>query len=234
MKRLIFAVMALAAGISPALAQGPYEEGRHYFLIEQSTPPRAIDGVQVTEAFSYLCNHCMTFDPYAQSWKERMPEGVSFNRIPVEFGRAAWGLYARAYVAASVMGVEEEGHVPMMDAIWKERKQMRNMEQLAEFYAGFGVDKDKFLATAKSFAVDMQMRREQSIIRESGVTGTPTMLVNGKYRVASSKDVPGFDAMLSVVDYLVQLELTAQASAQAVQATGAEAAAASVPEVQND
>ena len=100
----------------------------------------------------------------------------------------------------------------MMDAIWKQKKQMRNMNELADFYAGFGVEKDKFLATAKSFAVDMQMRREQSQVREYGVTGTPTMVVNGKYRVSSGGAIGNFDIMLSVVDYLVAEELKAQSA----------------------
>lgn len=210
MKRILLCALAMMAVTGQALAQGNYQEGRHYTLIDSDSAVKALDGVVVTEAFSYLCNHCMTFEPYAQSWVSRKPEGVEFQRIPVEFGRATWGLYARAYVAASVMGIADEAHVPMMDAIWKQKRQMRSMEELAEFYAGFGVDKDKFLATAKSFAVDMQMRREQSQIREYGVNATPTMVVNGKYKISSNADVSNFDVMLDVVDYLVALELEAQ------------------------
>ena len=100
MKKVFALAVTLLAMAGQALAQGPYEEGSHYYLIERDNPLNVVDGVEVTEAFSYLCNHCMTFEPYAQSWKARLPEGVEFKRIPVEFGRATWGLYARAYVAA--------------------------------------------------------------------------------------------------------------------------------------
>lgn len=215
MKRLTLLVILMLAGIQHALAQGPFREGEHYFVIEQSGPASPTEAVTVTEAFSYLCNHCMTFEPYAQAWKSRLPEGVQFQRIPVEFGRQNWSLYARAYVAASVMGVAEAAHVPLMDRIWKDRKPLRSMEELAEFYAGYGVEKDQFLATARSFAVDMQMRREQSLVRDYGVTGTPTMIVNGKYRVAAGGAITGFEQMLDVVDYLLAQELAAQVAAQA-------------------
>ena len=124
-----------------ALAQdGPFKEGVHYFEIDQATAPR--DYVEVTEVFSYLCNHCATFEPFVQAWKERIPENVVLKRIPVVFGRRTYELYARGYVTASLMGIEEESHVAMMDSIWKERQQMRSMDDLAEFYSQFGVTKD--------------------------------------------------------------------------------------------
>ena len=49
-------------------------------------------------AFSYLCNHCAPFEPYVQNWLASKPENVSFQRIPVVFGRSTWGLYAKGYV----------------------------------------------------------------------------------------------------------------------------------------
>ncbi len=217
MKRLIVA-LALAFTAGGAMAQNvpvQFQEGVHYHEIDPPLSGRMVDGVRVTEVFSYLCNHCATFEPYMQSWKSRMPEGVQLDRIPVEFGRAIWSLYARAYVTASVLGVAEEAHVAMMDTLWKERNQMRSMEELADFYASYGVEPEKFVATAKSFAVDMRMKNEQKMVREAGVSGTPSMLINGKYRVSAGGAVNNFDMMLQVVDFLVASEQAAQAAAVA-------------------
>ena len=206
-----------------AMAQSePYQEGVHYFKIDQAAAER--DHVEVVEAFSYLCSHCATFEPYMQNWKANMPENVVLKRIPVGFGRRAWELYSRAYITAALMGIEEESHVPMMDAIWKERKQMRSLDDMAEFYAQFGVDQETFKATAQSFNVDTQLRREQRQIQVYGINGTPSMVVNGRYRVSSNQAVPGFDAMLSVVDYLVGKELAELDARQGLE-TGAEQAA---------
>lgn len=213
MKRVLASIMLCGALATTAPAQ-EFVEGQHYFPIEPANAAPA-DGVEVIEAFSYLCNHCKTFEPYVENWLERLPEGVTFKRLPVEFGRSTWGLYARAYVTAEVLGIAEESHPAMMDAIWKQQRQMRNMDQLAEFYSQFGVDKQRFLATAKSFAVDMRMRREQQLVREFNVSGTPSMIVNGKYRVAAGGAVSDFDQMLAIVDYLVAREMGDQAEAQA-------------------
>ncbi len=206
-KTMLWAWVMLIAG--QAWAQTPFQEGVHYVELEQAPGAGPASSVEVTEAFSYLCNHCNTFEPYVQNWQQRLPEGVKFRRIPVEFGRQTWSLYARAYVAASVMGIADKSHAAMMDALWKEGRQMRSMQELADFYSGFGVDRDQFLATAGSFAVDMQMRREQQLVRQYGVNGTPTMIVNGKYSVSSGPAIDDFDVLLTVVDYLVARELAA-------------------------
>lgn len=215
MKHLLIAIAFLVSGAT-AVAQdsvGQFQEGVHYHKIDPPLNGKPVDGVRVTEVFSYLCNHCATFEPYMQAWKTRKPENVELTRIPVEFGRAIWGLYARAYVTADLLGVAEEGHVAMMDALWKESRQMRSMEELAGFYAGYGVDEEKFLATANSFAVDMRMRNEQNMVRAAGVSGTPSMLVNGKYRVSAGGPVNSFDAMLEIVDALVAAEQAAETAA---------------------
>ncbi len=226
MKKLFLSLLALGLS-SAALAQdsaGSFQEGVHYFDIDPPLTGQPGEGVTVTEVFSYLCNHCATFEPYMQSWKKRKPEDVVLKRIPVEFGRAIWSLYARAYVTADLLGVAEESHVAMMDSLWKERRQMRSMEEIAEFYAEFGVEPEKFVATSKSFAVDMRMKNEQKAVREAGVSGTPAMIVNGKYRISAGGAVRDYDQMLAIVDALVAREQAAE-TAQASPDNRAEAIA---------
>jgi thiol:disulfide interchange protein DsbA len=226
MKKLLLSLLAIGLS-STALAQdsvGAFQEGMHYHEIDPPLTGQPVDGVTVTEVFSYLCNHCATFEPYMQSWKTRKPEDVVFKRIPVEFGRAIWSLYARAYVTADLLGVAEEAHVAMMDSLWKQRRQMRSMEEIAEFYAAYGVDPDKFVATSQSFAVDMRMKNEQKAVRDAGVSGTPAMIVNGKYRISAGGAVSSYDTMLDIVDALVAREQAAEA-ARAPQGEGIESVA---------
>ena len=204
---LVGAMLMMVTGSVFAQGKGlvPYQEGLHYFKIDQASAVRS-DKVEVLELFSYLCNHCNTFEPYVNSWAERKPEYVDFRRLPVVFGRGSWELYARAYATAEIMNLPEETHMAMMDRLWKERKVMRSLDEIADFYAQFGADKEKFLSTAQSFAVDGKIRKDQQLVRAYGITGTPSLVVNGKYRIAGSAALPSFDAMLDVVDYLVEIE----------------------------
>jgi len=200
---LVFAVVV--AG--PARAQGlvPYQEGLHYTKIDQASAVPA-DKVEVVELFSYLCTHCYTFDPYINSWAAKAPENVEFRRIPVVFGRSSWELYARGYITAEIMGAPDTAHTAMMERLWKEKKILRSLDEIAGFYAQFGLDKAKFLSTARSFAVDGRLRKDQQLVRDYGITGTPSLVVNGKYRISGNAALPSFDAMLDVVDYLVGIE----------------------------
>lgn len=206
--KLLILAAALSLG-SPAYAQGgkpvEYQEGLHYFEIP-GAPAVVENPVQVVEAFSYLCSHCNTFEPYINAWKRRLPENVEFRRIPVVFGRQSWEIYARGYVTAEMLGVPETAHAAMMDRLWKEKSVMRNMGEIADFYSQFGVDSDKFLGAARSFAVDARLKRDQQLVQTYGITGTPSLIVAGKYRVAGNAAVPSFEVMLAVVDFLVERE----------------------------
>ncbi len=204
---MLAAVLLIVSGVTFAQTDKlvPYQEGLHYFLIDQA-PAETGDKVEVAELFSYLCTHCNTFEPYIESWKKRLPEHVAFKRIPVVFGRSSWELYARGYVTAQLMNIPEEAHMAMMDQLWKEKKIMRSMDELATFYSQFGADESKFLSTAQSFAVDGKLRRDQLLVQSYGVQGTPSLVVGGKYRIAGNAAVPSFEVMLDVVDYLVEIE----------------------------
>lgn len=191
-----------------------YQEGLHYFLIEGAQEGPS-DQQELVEVFSYLCTHCNTFEPYVESWLQNKPEGVTFRRVPAVFGRQSWELYARAYVTAQFMNVPDEAHAALMDRIWKEKDIMRSMDELATFYSQFGVDKQKFLSTSRSFAVDGKLRKDQSLIRTWGIGGTPSLILNGKYRIEGNAALSSYEAMFDVVDFLIGLETPASQQASA-------------------
>jgi len=210
MIRNVFLALSLLLVSQLGLAQSePYQEGVHYYKIDQAPAQNDSGTVEVTELFSYACSHCNTFEPYMQSWMKSKPENVKLNRIAVAFGRRAWEMMARGYITAEMLGIVEESHIAMMDAIWKDNKQFRNLDELADFYSGFGVEKEAFIANFNSFAADSQLRKSQRDVQLFGITGTPSLVVARKYRISSNKDVRDFNAMLDVVNYLVEKETAA-------------------------
>lgn len=207
MVRNVIIALCLLIGSQAALAQAePYQEGVHYFKIDQAPATNNSGTIEVTELFSYGCSHCNTFEPYMQSWIKSKADNVELNRIAVAFGRKAWEMMARGYIAAEMLGIVEESHIAMMDAIWKDRKQFRTPDSLADFYSQFGVTKEAFMAHFNSFAADSQLRRSQRDVQLFGITGTPSLVVARKYRVSSNKNVRDFTDMLDVVNYLVEKE----------------------------
>jgi len=205
LNRLIIS-FSLLLGSQAILAQEQYQEGVHYVKIDQPATPMVEGEVLVTEVFAYGCSHCNTFEPYMQAWIKNKPDYVKLNRLPVTFGRKAWEIAARGYVTAEVMGIAEESHPEMMDAVWKGGKQFRSVEDLAAFYSAYGVNEVDFISNYNSFAVDSMMRKGQRDVGLYGITGTPTLVVDRQYRVQGNKDVPGFDDMLKVANYLIEME----------------------------
>jgi thiol:disulfide interchange protein DsbA len=202
---LLASVLALISGMVHAQSE-QYQAGLHYTELE-GAPAVSSGPIELVEAFSYLCTHCNTFEPYVTSWKSRKPENVEFSRIPIVFGRSAWELYARGYVTAQIMGIGDEAHTAMMDRIWKEKDVMRSMDEVSQFYSQFGVTAEAFAATSKSFAVDAKMRKDQRQAMNWEVKGTPSLVLNGKYRIEGNAAVPSYDVMLDVVDFLIQKEM---------------------------
>jgi thiol:disulfide interchange protein DsbA len=217
-KMLLLGVLLLSwTGLIQAQvgASQNYTDGVHYFTLNQASTPRKSDVITVTELFSYGCHACNDFEPYMQNWKAKQASDVKLNRIPVGFGRPAWDLLAKAYVMAEILGVEEENHVPLMNAIWKEKRQMRSLDELANFYAEQGVDKAKFMALDNSFMLNMRQKQNMEKLGLYAPRGTPTMVVNGKYKIVTGQAVPNYEALLSVVDFLVTKERAEMAPAAA-------------------
>lgn len=185
-----------------------YKAGTHYEVLPVAVPTADKAKVEVVEAFGYLCPHCASFEPLLHSWTAKQPADVNFVRVPVVFSRS-WEPMARAYYAADLLKVIDTTHQPTFDALHKERRRFRSIEDLADFYADLGVDKAKFLKMNDSFAVNMRMNQGASKLKAYGIQSVPTLIVNGKYRI-TAETAGGHAGMLRVAEYLIDKERAAQ------------------------
>lgn len=205
----LFAAAALLASTVACSAQTPaaanLTAGTDYQLINPPVPSSAPAGkVEVVEVFGYSCVHCATLQPIVNGWKKNLPEHVQFTYMPAVFG-GAWEVYARAYYAAETMGILEQSHDAIFKALHTDRKPIQSIEDVADLYTAYGVSRDDFLASMQSFAVNAKIARAQQTVQRYGVDGTPSIIVNGKYRVMSPRE-GGFQRMLEIVDALVAQE----------------------------
>lgn len=207
---LLLAGLVAASTVFAADAPAPatWEAGKNYFAVDPPQPTATGDKVEVLEVFSYACPHCAHFQPTAEEIKKSLPAGAVFVYMPAVFN-PSWEPYARAYYTAESLGVLDKTHQELFDALHRDHLPMRTIDDLAGFYAQNGVDKAKFLATASSFEVESKLQRAAQIVKADGVDGTPSIIVNGKYRVTGTS-AGGYPQMVQVVDYLVQKELDAK------------------------
>lgn len=156
------------------------------------------DRIEVIEFFWYGCPHCNNFRPYIEDWKESIPPGVDFRHMPAVLS-PRWEIHAKAFFAASIMGVLDTFHGAMFDAIHRAGKRLDNASAIGAFADSLGIDGERFVATMKSFAVDAKIRRVKSLQRAYGVTGTPTVVIDGRYRTSGSI-AGGVGNMIPVID----------------------------------
>lgn len=196
--------LILALFVSGLASAAEWKEGTHYERLDTPVPTNSQSGVEVAEVFWYGCPHCYNFKPLIENWEANAPEYVNFVKIPAALGRS-WEPHAYAFYALQAMGELDKVHDALFEALAGERRPLNTPEALADFVADYGVDRDEFVSTYKSFGVNARMQKAQSKIRGARITGTPTMLVNGKYTVSASM-AGSHEAVLDVVDYLVAKE----------------------------
>jgi protein dithiol oxidoreductase (disulfide-forming) len=183
-------------------------EGTDYEVIANGAPYEPVPGrIEVVEVFGYTCPHCAHFEPAVQAWKAKLPKDVKFTPLAAPFG-GYWTPFARAFFAAKTLGIVDRSHEAVFRALHEDGTLPRNPTdgELAGFYAQFGVQPERFLATLNSPGVDAALERARAFLERSGVEGTPTLIVAGKYRVIA----PQGDA-LRVVNQLVARERAAKA-----------------------
>jgi thiol:disulfide interchange protein DsbA len=202
--RFVFALfLVLAASLSFAQEAAQYQAGKHYEEIANPVRTSNPNKIEVTEVFWYGCGHCYNFYPLMESWAEKQPEDVAVKRSPAIW-RDAMETHARIYYTAKALGKLDEIHGEVFDAMHNRGKRLTQESEIAELFAKHGVDKETFRKTFNSFGVKSQVQQADARQRGFGVTGTPTVVVEGRYRVSGRNVSGGTQEMLKVVDYLVE------------------------------
>jgi protein dithiol oxidoreductase (disulfide-forming) len=212
-------ILVLAAAM-PTRGAEVWTEGVNYFLIQPARTPALPAGkVKVTEVFSYACPACNVFQPTMHKLKQVMPPNVVVDYLPAAFNTAEdWPMFQLAYVTAQILGVDQQTHDAMFDAVWKGgdlsitdstrglKSRMPSIEDAAKFYSQHaGVPVEKFIATSKSFSADLKVRTDEDLMLAYKVDRTPTIVVNGKYRM-QVESAGGTEQLIDLVKYLVAKE----------------------------
>lgn len=203
-KALISGLLALFA--FAVYAEEPrYQEGVHYQRLSTplKTSFRGDEIGEIMEFFSYNCIHCFNLEPAVERFLEEKPDNIRFTPVPVMFNERQ-APEVRAYYVLKTLKLDKSAHRAIYDAIHRDRQSLRTDKQFAKFFEkNFGVDEDKYMATAYSFAVDPQVNRSVVMTGTSGIGGTPSIIVNGQYLI-DSRAVGGNEMALYAAKWLVE------------------------------
>jgi thiol:disulfide interchange protein DsbA len=199
---------AAATTATPAAANaGGLVAGTDYAEIPGGQPYLPLNGkIEVVEVFNFICPACNVFEPSFEAWKAKLPADVRVTYVPASFG-PQWQPYAQAYLVAESMGLDAKSHTAMFNAIHATHTlpgegQPPNEAAIGQFYAKYGADPKQFVDAMHSFATDARLNRAKQFMLAAGVQGTPTLIINGKYRVIGKS----FDDYLRIADALIARE----------------------------
>jgi thiol:disulfide interchange protein DsbA len=209
-KRLLLSLSLIAFTPLAVVAQAgeeSYIEGTHYDLIVPAVRTADAARIEVVEFFWYGCGHCYNFEPMVGQWKKSLGEDVAFRGSPAVWNKPM-ELHARAYYVAEVLGVLDTMHIVLFQAMNVDKKRLSSDAEVAALFAANGVSTEDFTRALNSFGVSSQARQAASRARAAKITGTPEMMVNGKYRITTRK--AGNQAkMLEIATYLIDKERAA-------------------------
>lgn len=201
-RHLLISLVMLA--ITGSVFARGFNEGVEYERVNPSVPTTTSGKtVEVVEMFWYGCPHCFQFEPKLHKWLKTKPANVKFIRVPATF-YPLWKLHGRAFYTAEVLGVSDKLHKTLFDTYHLQRNRLDSEKKLRELFVKHGVKGSDFDDVFHSFAVETKLARAVDLTKRYGISGVPSMIVNGKYR--ASEKHRGGPSMLDVVDHLIKKE----------------------------
>jgi len=178
-------------------------------LLNPQQPTDSGKKVEVLEFFWYGCPHCSSLQPSLRAWLKRKPADVEFKRVPAVF-QDSWVPLTKAYYTIEAMGLVDKLHHDVFSAIHEQKIRLQDTTVLFDWAAKRGVDRQKFIDTYNSFAVQSRAQRSVDMTRNYDISGTPALVVDGRYLTAPSMTLNpdnsiNYERFFRVVDELVAL-----------------------------
>jgi thiol:disulfide interchange protein DsbA len=193
-KALALAAATLSLAAATAFAQP-------YAAISPAQPTDGGGKIEVTEFFWYGCPHCYAMEPAVVAWARNVPKDVVFKRVPA-IPSESWGESARIFYTLEAMGLLEQYHQKVFDAMHKDHINLANKKLREEWLAKNGIDPAKYNEVAKSFSVAAKMQRAKQLTYAYKVDSVPRVAVNGKY-YTSAEQAGGTQNVFAIVDQLI-------------------------------
>lgn len=162
-------------------------EGVEYTRIEDGQPYRQLPPgmVEVAEVFAYTCPHCAHIAPMIEDWAKTLPPHARLVYVPGVFGRD--DTWARAYFAEEATRTIPLLHRSLFTAIHETGALPRDADaaRIGQFAARIrGVNAAAFnAALANDAALLPKLRAAYEFAQRSGVEGTPSIIVAGRYMI---------------------------------------------------
>ena len=181
--RFVFIAALLVTNTAFASPRDP-KNGVDYQTLSAPQPVQATGKkVEVIEFFAYHCPACNALEPTLNHWIKKQGDNIVMRRIHLPF-QGPTDPEAHLFLTLEAMGKLEEYHPRIFQAVHVQRQRLMKDEAIIDWATKNGLDRAKFIEAWNSFAVTTKLRRLQQVSSNYKVTGTPTIIIDGKYVVS--------------------------------------------------
>lgn len=140
--------------------------------------------VTIVEFSDFQCPYCAQIQPTLSEVLKAYPKEVKlvFKHYPLSFHP-----HAKNAAKATLAAMEQGKFWEMHDAVFANFSQLSN-EKFKELASQIGLNMEKFIADYNSDKYEPQLLQDFNAARAAGVTGTPTLFINGKRLMRRSVD----------------------------------------------
>ena len=210
MQRALAALFACAITLSlwsavPASAQIPASQkpiraGIDYRLIAPQ-PVQSANSIEVIDFFWYGCPYCNNLQPALERWISRKPADVTVRRIPAVL-RDSWAPHARVFYTLEALGEVDRLHQRAYSGYHIEKLAMSRAEAMSEWAVSNDIARERWDTVYNSAGVYRKVEEAAQLTRAYSVTGTPSLVVDGRYLTSGSMSET-LDGLIPILDGLL-------------------------------
>jgi len=185
-------------------------------LVPQASNYADESGKVVVQQFLWnKCIHCFHLDPLVDEWEKKNADYITFERIPVGWGKSnlddgAYYNYAKVLKKTGKATDEDLSKInaDLFNLVFV-KKQELNATNAFPIFQKYGIDSPESLEKLmNSFVASSERNKSQKLTKDYGVNGVPVFVVAGKYMVSFSTigDDATPEKLFSVIDRIAKSE----------------------------
>lgn len=182
-----------------APAPAPLTEGVNYTVLSTPIPQQQAGKVEVLEFFGYFCPHCAHLEPVLSEHIKTFKDDTYMRREHVVWGDEMKPL-ARLAAAVEMAGESDKANSHIFDAMVNQKINLADTDTLKKWLSEqTAFDGKKVLAAFEASESQARAAQMEELTNKFQISGTPTVIVGGKYQV----EFKDWQSGMTTIDQLV-------------------------------
>lgn len=189
---------AQSSASAPAVP-APLTEGVNYTVLSTPIPQQQAGKVEVLEFFGYFCPHCANLEPVLSEHIKTFKDDTYLRREHVIWGDEMKPL-ARLAAAVEMAGESDKANSHIFDAMVNQKINLADTDTLKKWLSEqTAFDGKKVLAAFEAPESQARAAQMEELTNKFQISGTPTVIVGGKYQV----EFKDWQSGMTTIDQLV-------------------------------